>query len=58
MIIFAFGDVLPYTIDLPVVKKNQMPERNRNAALNLAREYYDDSNLKKKERAAYKTCWF
>ena len=35
-----------------------MPERNRNAALNLAREYYDDSNLKKKERAAYKTCWF
>ena len=28
-------------------EKNRVQERNRNAALNLAREYYSDSNLKK-----------
>ena len=43
MIIFAFEDVLPYKKDLPVVKKN------RNTAWNLAREYYGDNNLKKRD---------
>ena len=56
MIIFAFGDALPYTNDLPVVKKKRVQERNHNAVLNLAREYYVDSNLKKKGGEAYKTC--
>ena len=30
----------------------------KKTALNLAREYYEDKNLKKKGREAYKTCWF
>ena len=49
MIIFAFGDALPYTKGFPAVKKNQVPKRNCKTALNLAREYYYDKNLKKRD---------
>ena len=49
MIIFAFGGALPYTKDLPVVKKNQVQKRNCDAALGLAREFFDDKKLKKKD---------
>ena len=31
------------------MKKNRVQERNSNAALNLAREYYGDNNLKKRD---------
>ena len=34
---------------------NQVSKRNCKTALNLAREYYGDNNLKKKGREAYKT---
>ena len=47
MIIFAFGDALPYTKDLPLVKKIGVQERNCDAALGLAWEYYGDNSLKK-----------
>ena len=40
---------MPYTKDLPVVKKNRLQERNCDAAKNLAREYYGDNNLKKRD---------
>ena len=30
-------------------EKNRVQERNRNAALNLVREYYSDNNLKKRD---------
>ena len=49
MIIFAFGGALSYTKDLTVLKKNRVQERNRKAALNLVREYYGDSKLKKRD---------
>ena len=45
IIIFEFGDALPYT-RLARGEKNRVQERNRNAALNLARKYYGDNNLK------------
>ena len=32
-----------------MMKKNRVQERNSNAALNLAREYYGDNNLKKRD---------
>ena len=44
MIIFACGGALPYTKDLPVVKKI---ECKKDAAFGLACEYYGDNNLKK-----------
>ena len=31
------------------VEKDRVQERNHNAALNLAREYYDENNLKKRD---------
>ena len=40
MIIFAFGDALPYT---------KVQGRNRNATLNLVHEYYSDKNLKARD---------
>ena len=34
---------------LALGEKNRVQERNRNAALNLAREYYGDNNLQKRD---------
>ena len=51
----TFDDNLCVWICLAIYKilargeKNGVQERNRNAALNLAREYYDDNNLKKRD---------
>ena len=39
-------------------EKNRVQERNQNAALNLACEYYGDDNLIKKGPEVQKTCWF
>ena len=48
MIIFVSRGALPYTKDMPVVKKNQVEKRNCRASLNLACEYYGDNKLKKR----------
>ena len=37
-------------------EKNRVQERNCKAALNLAREYYGDNKLKRKDVRPYKTC--
>ena len=48
-ITFASGDALPYTKDMFVVKKIKWKKKNCKASLNLAREYYGDNKLKRKD---------
>ena len=49
IIIFAFGDALPYTKRHARVEKKLSARKNLNAVLNLAREYYGDNNFKKRD---------
>ena len=48
MIIFAFVGALPYTKDFPVVKWIKC-QKETDVAKNLAREYYGDKKLKKRD---------
>ena len=56
MIIFACGGVWPYTKEMPVVKKNRDQEKTCKPTLNLAREYYGDNKLKKRDVRPTKLC--